>query len=73
MPYQKYSSIFKQKTSKTGGFEYLTDTSQYAGSHKERFDAEGKGKGLKGREDTVDNTGFVGGYKGAGTYDKKTR
>jgi len=28
----------------------LTDTSQYTGSHKQRFDADGKGKGMEGRE-----------------------
>ncbi|KAJ3407993.1 hypothetical protein HDV05_005211 [Chytridiales sp. JEL 0842] len=37
----------------------LTDTSQYTGTHKERFDADGKGKGLAGRDpgpqtDTLD-------------------
>jgi hypothetical protein len=54
-----------------GGVDRLTDTSKYTGSHKERFDAEGKGKGLEGREDLHDNSGYVGGYKGAGTYDSK--
>ncbi|KAK2193802.1 hypothetical protein NP493_5g08022 [Ridgeia piscesae] len=39
--------------------------------HKERFDAEGKGKGMSGREDIHANTGYVGNYKGAGTYDGK--
>ncbi|KFQ33122.1 Tubulin polymerization-promoting protein family member 2, partial [Merops nubicus] len=47
----------------------LTDTSKYTGSHKERFDESGKGKGLAGRQDAVDNSGYVGAYKGAGTYD----
>jgi len=32
------------KTSATGGVAKMTDTSKYTGSHKERFDAEGKGK-----------------------------
>ena len=57
--------------SKTGGVEKMTDTSQYTGSHKERFDESGKGKGAAGRTDTVENTGYVGNYKGEGTYDKK--
>lgn len=49
----------------------LTDVKGYTGAHKERFDAEtGKGKGAEGREERADNTGYVGGYKGAGTYDK---
>lgn len=48
----------------------LTDTSKYTGSHKERFDESGQGKGKAGREDVKDDSGYVGGYKGAGTYDK---
>lgn len=31
--------------SKTGGVDKMTDASQYTGSHKERFGADGKGKG----------------------------
>ena len=27
----------------------MTDTSKYTGTHKERFDADGKGKGADGR------------------------
>lgn len=49
----------------------MTDTSKYTGSHKERFDADGKGKGADGRTDRADNSGYVGNYKGEGTYDKK--
>ena len=49
----------------------MTDTSNYTGAHKERFGADGKGKGLDGREDRQENTGYVGNYKGANTYDKK--
>ena len=49
----------------------MTDSSQYTGAHKERFGADGKGKGIEGRSDRADNTGYVGNYKGAGTYDKK--
>merc|ERR1711970_1583397 len=30
----------------------MTDTTQYTGAHKERFDESGKGKGIEGREDT---------------------
>uniref|UniRef100_H2Z4T4 Tubulin polymerization-promoting protein family member 3 n=1 Tax=Ciona savignyi TaxID=51511 RepID=H2Z4T4_CIOSA len=59
------------KTSKTGGVEKMTDTSQYTGSHKERFGADGKGKGLDGRVDQVDGSGYVGNYKGAGSYEEK--
>ncbi|XP_067671246.1 tubulin polymerization-promoting protein family member 3-like [Haliotis asinina] len=46
----------------------LTDTSKYTGSHKGRFDESGKGKGKGGRVDEVCNTGYVGNYKGEGTY-----
>ncbi|KER33665.1 p25-alpha [Opisthorchis viverrini] len=50
----------------------LTDVKGYTGSHAQRFDAEtGKGKGLEGREDRTENTGYVGAYKGKGTYDAK--
>ncbi|KAH9498373.1 hypothetical protein Btru_008126 [Bulinus truncatus] len=48
----------------------LTDVSGYTGSHKERFAADGKGKGKDGRVDQVENSGYVGNYKGAGSYDK---
>merc|ERR1712226_638443 len=58
------------KTSKTGGVAKMTDSSQYTGAHKERFGADGKGKGLDGRVDKVSSTGYVGAYKGDGTYDK---
>ncbi|RZC39396.1 p25-alpha domain containing protein [Asbolus verrucosus] len=53
-----------------GGVDRLTNTSQYTGTHKERFDKEGKGRGIAGRENVTDNAGYVGGYKGKDTYDK---
>ncbi|XP_018428212.1 PREDICTED: tubulin polymerization-promoting protein-like, partial [Nanorana parkeri] len=49
----------------------LTDVSKFTGSHKERFDPSGKGRGKAGREDLVDQSGYVSGYKHAGTYDQK--
>ncbi|NXA23253.1 TPPP2 protein, partial [Ibidorhyncha struthersii] len=60
------SSVGATKTTKVGGVERLTDTS----SHKEHFDESAKGKGLAGRQDLTDNSGYVGAYKGAGTYDR---
>ncbi|NWH25186.1 TPPP2 protein, partial [Grus americana] len=63
-------SMGATKATKVGGVERLTDTSKYTGSHKERFDESGKGKGLAGRQDLTDNRGYVGAYKGAGTYDQ---
>jgi len=61
-----------QKAVKAGGVDRLTDASKYTGSHKERFDDSGKGKGMEGRVDRDDHaaSGYVGGYKGAGSYDK---
>ena len=49
----------------------MTDTSKYTGSHKERFDESGKGKGLDGRvdRDKKAESGYVGGYQGMDTYD----
>ncbi|NXR10991.1 TPPP2 protein, partial [Semnornis frantzii] len=64
------SHVGAVKASKIGGVERLTDTSKYTGTHKMRFDESGKGKGLAGRKDLTDNSGYVGAYKGAGTYDK---
>ncbi|XP_041986371.1 tubulin polymerization-promoting protein homolog [Aricia agestis] len=48
----------------------LTDTSKYTGSHKQRFDDSGKGKGIAGRKDLVDGSGYVTGYQHKNTYDK---
>uniref|UniRef100_A0A9J8AFM0 Tubulin polymerization-promoting protein family member 3 n=2 Tax=Cyprinus carpio TaxID=7962 RepID=A0A9J8AFM0_CYPCA len=61
------------KVAKTGTVDRLTDTSKYTGSHKERFDESGKGKGKGGREEIVEHTGYVGAYKNAGTYEEKTK
>jgi len=52
-------------------YSRLTDHTKYTGAHKERFDAEGKGKGKAGRVDTVEETGYVSAYKNHGTYDQK--
>ena len=42
---------------KSGGggniFDRLTDSSQYTGAHKHRFDSTGKGRGLEGRDRTA--------------------
>lgn len=48
----------------------LTDTSKYTGSHKQRFDETGKGKGISGRKDLPDGSGYVTGYGHKNTYDK---
>ncbi|XP_069488722.1 tubulin polymerization-promoting protein family member 2 [Ambystoma mexicanum] len=59
------------KATNVGGVDRLTDTSKYTGSHKERFDESGKGKGIAGRENVTTNTGYVGNYQGAGTFSDK--
>ncbi|ELK23774.1 Tubulin polymerization-promoting protein family member 2 [Myotis davidii] len=61
------------KATTVGGVSRLTDTSKYTGSHKERFDESGKGKGIAGREERSENSGYVSAYKGAGTFDKKKK
>jgi len=63
------NSAAKAQTS-GGVFNRLTDTKGYTGSHKERFDETGKGKGKAGREDVIANDGYVGAYKNKGSYDK---
>ena len=41
-------------------FGKLTDTSQYTGAHAKRFDAGGKGRGIKGRTDSTEATAARG-------------
>ncbi|XP_046968525.1 tubulin polymerization-promoting protein homolog [Vanessa cardui] len=48
----------------------LTDTTKYTGSHKQRFDEAGKGKGIAGRKELVDNSGYVTGYQHKDSYNK---
>jgi len=43
-------------------FDKLTDPKLYTGSHKNRFDEEGKGKGKAGREDLHQNDGYVASF-----------
>ncbi|XP_063983930.1 tubulin polymerization-promoting protein homolog isoform X2 [Diachasmimorpha longicaudata] len=46
----------------------LTDVTKYTGSHKQRFDETGKGKGIAGRKDIPDASGYVQGYQNKDTY-----
>lgn len=48
----------------------LTDVTKYTGSHKQRFDQSGKGKGIAGRKDIPDTSGYVQGYQNKDTYNK---
>ncbi|KFP90590.1 Tubulin polymerization-promoting protein family member 2, partial [Apaloderma vittatum] len=56
-------SMGTTKATKVGGDDRLTDISKYTGSHKVRFDESAD------NQDLTDNSGYVGAYKGAGTYD----
>ena len=58
-----------QKSSVT---DRLTDTTKYGGTHKQRFDDGGKGRGKEGRVDGKGD-GYVSGYKHKDTYDGKTK
>ncbi|KAK1788229.1 hypothetical protein P4O66_015973 [Electrophorus voltai] len=61
------------KVAKASAVDRLTDSSKYTGSHKERFDESGRGRGRAGREEMPDTSGYVGAYKGQGTYDSKVK
>ena len=74
--------VYVYKVKPGGAVDRLTDTSKYTGSHKERFDESGKGRGLEGRDSpakgggmaagsVASQAGYVSGYKHEGTYDKK--
>ncbi|XP_055055711.1 tubulin polymerization-promoting protein family member 2 [Paramisgurnus dabryanus] len=67
------ANIGVTKAAKAAAVDRLTDSSKYTGSHKERFDASGKGKGREGREDIPDTSGYVSAFKGQGTYDSKVK
>lgn len=62
-----------QKVAKAAAVDRLTDSTKYTGSHKERFDESGKGKGKAGREERPDTSGYVAAYKGQGSYDDKVK
>src|SRR5690348_4998340 len=40
----------------------LTDPNKYTGAHKNRFGADGKGRGIEGRVDRAANDGYVVGF-----------
>ena len=49
----------------------LTDSTKFTGAHKERFDASGKGKGIAGRKEVADKSGYVAGFKKDATNSPK--
>ena len=61
---------FFQSGGKSATVERLTDTSRYTGAHKQRFDESGKGKGIAGRKDVPDSSGYVQGYQNKDSYSK---
>lgn len=64
------SSHVTKSPAAAAAVDRLTDTSKYTGSHKQRFDESGKGKGIAGRKDLVDASGYVSGYQHKDTYNK---
>lgn len=56
-PKAKAAGKAKGKAKAKGGsiFDRLTDSSQYTGSHKNRFNADGTGRGKAGRDPGVDS------------------
>lgn len=61
--------LFNFQTGKAAStVDRLTDVSKYTGSHKQRFDESGKGKGIAGRKDIPDQSGYVQGYQNKDTY-----
>ncbi|XP_019878045.1 tubulin polymerization-promoting protein homolog [Aethina tumida] len=55
----------------TSTVDRLTDTSKFTGTHKQRFDDSGKGKGISGRKDLPDDSGYVQGYQNKDSYGNK--
>ena len=49
--------LILQKSSNSPVVARMTDASKYTGSHKLRFDEEGKGKGLAGRDSPAKGKG----------------
>jgi len=62
--------VLNNSIGKASVVDRLTDVTKYTGSHKERFDDSGKGKGIAGRRNVVENSGYVSGYQHKNTYDK---
>lgn len=56
---------------KKGGsiFDRLTDASQYTGAHRHRFDSDGRGRGLAGRDSVAKSGGGAGVYRGGAVSD----
>ncbi|EFJ52513.1 hypothetical protein VOLCADRAFT_103013 [Volvox carteri f. nagariensis] len=59
MPKSRHASIFDR----------LTDSSLYTGTHKHRFDENGNGRGLSGRDRISKGSGFIAGAPGSAVAD----
>lgn len=59
MPLSKTPSPTSKTAPKTSIFDKLTDSSQYTGSHKNRFNSDGSGRGAAGR-DSIRKGGVAG-------------
>lgn len=55
---------------KTAAVDRLTDSAKYTGSSRMRFDESGRGRGIDGRRDKPDGSGYVQGYDNKNSYDK---
>jgi hypothetical protein len=64
-------SSSKSSLNKSNGSVYdrLTNTSQYTGTHKHRFDDSGKGRGLAGRDSVALGNGTAKSYRGGNVHD----
>lgn len=60
--------VGKQAGKAASTVDRLTDVSKYTGSHKQRFDETGKGRGIAGRKDLPDQSGYVQGYQNKDSY-----
>ncbi|KAG7296155.1 hypothetical protein JYU34_021254 [Plutella xylostella] len=65
-----FSTNVTKAASAAATVDRLTDTSRYTGTSKQRFDESGKGKGISGRKDVVDGSGYVTGYQHKDSYNK---
>ncbi|KAH7984768.1 hypothetical protein HPB52_023887 [Rhipicephalus sanguineus] len=61
---------FLEPVATGGAVARLTDHTKYTGTHKQRFDETGKGRGKEGRQDVPADSGYVSGYKDEGNYNK---
>jgi hypothetical protein len=69
-PNRSFFASLQTSTKAASTVERLTDVSKYTGAHKQRFDETGKGRGIAGRKDVPDASGYVHGYGNKDSYSK---